>query len=104
MSLVDGLLGAQRMIAASLIERHLGTRSRRRAAAAFYLSRAEHGRTRLRYVPKNKLEGVRARTEAWRGYRQGVRRVRELGRKLVELLGRLGHAQADRPGRGDGSR
>jgi hypothetical protein len=104
MSLVDGLLGARRMISAGLIERHLGTHSCKRASSAFYLSRAEGGRTRLRYVPKNKLEGVRVRTEAWRAYRQGVRRVRELGRKLVELLGRLGDAQADRPGRGYGSR
>jgi len=102
--LLDRLLGPRRMIAASLIERHLGRRSRRRASSAFYLSRAEGGRTRLTYVAKKKLEGVRGRTEGWRGYRQGVRRVRELGGKLVKLLGELGEAQAARPGRRDGSR
>ncbi|MBN2563448.1 MAG: hypothetical protein JXQ75_21210 [Phycisphaerae bacterium] len=102
--LVERLLAPQRMIAAGLIERHLGTRSRKRASSAFYLSRAEGGRTRLTYVPKKKLAQTRARTEAWRGYRGGVRRVRELAGRLVRLLGELGEAQADRGGRGDGSR
>ena len=104
MSLMNRLLRPRRMVAASLIERHLGTKRRKRASPAFYLSRAEDGRTRLTYVPKKKLEGVRVRTEAWREYRRGLRRVRELAAKLVELLGELGDAQADRPGRKDGSR
>ena len=103
-SLMDRLLRPRRMIAASLIERHLGTSSRKRASSAFYLSRAEGGRTRLTYVPKKDLERIRAQTEAWREYRRGLRRVRELGHKLVELLGELGDAQADRRGRRDGSR
>jgi len=45
------------MLAASLVERHLGTRRSKRESAAFHLSWAREGRTRLRYVAKDRLGG-----------------------------------------------
>ena len=86
----EGLLHPRRMIAASLVERHLGTTEEKRRSSAFYLSWAEGGRTRLRYVPKERVEEVRAQTEAWRAYRREVRRFRGVVNELVERFGELG--------------
>lgn len=91
------MLRARQMIAASLIERHLGTRHRKRASSAFYLSFAHEGRTRLSYVPKAEVEHVRMQVEAWQAYRAALRRWREVADKMAGLLRALGEAQADRP-------
>jgi len=97
-ALQERLLKPRRMIAASLIERRLGTRAEKRASTAFYLSSAEGGRTRLVHVSKDQVERVRERVEAWRSYRAGVRRWREVAALAAELLGALGEAQAERWG------
>lgn len=88
------------MMAASLIERHLGTRREKRASSAFYLSYVEGGRTRLIYVAKPKMDRVRAQVDAWKAYRAAVRRWRQLTEMMMELIGELGEAQARRPGGG----
>ena len=100
MTIKERLLRPQRMIAASLIERHLGTSAHKRPSSAFYLSVGEGGRTRLTYVPKKDVERVRLRTEAWREYREGVRRFRGLADRLMRLLRELGDVQAERTGGG----
>jgi len=94
------LLRPRRMIAASLIERHLGTTRQKRASTAFYLSFAREGRTRLVYVPKGEVGRVRELVDAWREYRKGLRRFRQVGLKMLKLLADLGECQAHRPGEG----
>jgi len=96
-ALQERLLRPRRMIAASLIERRLGTRAHKRASTAFYLSCAEQGRTRLIHVSKGRVERVRGRVEAWRSYRAGLRRWRRVSREMAGLLGVLGEAQAEHP-------
>ena len=97
-ALQEQMLRPHRMMAASLIERHLGTRNEKRASSAFYLSRAEQGRTRLTYVPKAELDRVRAQVEAWQAYRAALRRWREVSQEMEVLLRALGETQADSPG------
>ena len=94
----ERMLRPGRMIPASLIARHLGTRERKRASTAYYLSWAERGRTLLRHVAKEEVEGVRVKVEAWREYRQRLRRCRQVAERLLELLDQLGREQAERPG------
>lgn len=91
------LLHRRRMIAASLLERHLGTRAWKRESSAFYLSWAREGRTRLLYVAKGRLARVRQAVEAWRAYRAALRRWRELSERLEALWHELGEAQAQSP-------
>lgn len=91
------LLRHLRMIAASLIERHLGTHEHKRKSSAFYLSWAHEGRTRLLYVPKARVRRVREQVEAWREYRAALRRWRELARTMADLFRQLGQAQVEDP-------
>jgi hypothetical protein len=100
--LSEDLLRPRRMIAASLVERHLGTRRQKRASGAFYLSWAEAGRTHLAYVPQEAVEAVRRQVEAWREYRRTLRRWWEGAETLWGLWRQLGEAQRQRPGRGAG--
>jgi hypothetical protein len=88
------------MIAASLLERHLGSTDQKRASAAFYLSFVEKGQTKLVYVCRDRLDAVRAQVDAWREYRASVRRWRELSAQIYQLLRELGQAQAQDPGKG----
>ena len=88
------LLRRRSMLRASLIERHLGTRTHKRRSGAWYLSWASGGRTRLRYVPRGRLEVVRRSVQSWREYRALQRRWRELTRETAELWRQLGAAEA----------
>lgn len=97
-ALQEQMLRARRMIAASLVERHLGTADDKRASSAFYLSCATQGRTRLVYIPKAQVERVRVQVEAWRAYRAALQRWRALSQEMAGLLRELGEAQASRPG------
>ena len=90
------LLRPRRMRAASLVERHLGTRRQKRASGAYYLSWAEGGRTQWAYVPKEQVEEVGRQVEAWKEYRQTLRRWGEIVETLWGLWRELGEAQ--RPG------
>jgi len=96
--LQEQMLRPGRMIRASLIARRLGTRERKRASTAYYLSWAERGRTVLRHVAKEEVEGVRVHVAAWRAHRQRLRRCRQIAARLVALLDQLGQEQAERPG------
>ena len=92
------MLRPGRMIPASLIARHLGTRERKRASTAYYLSWAERGKTILRHVAQEEVQAVRVKVQAWRAYRQRLRRCRQIAQRLLELLDQLGQEQAERPG------
>lgn len=92
------MLRPERMIPASLVARHLGTREQKRASTAYYLSWAARGKTLLRHVARAEVERVRVKVEAWRSYRQRLRRCRQIAGRLLELLDQLGQEQAERPG------
>lgn len=93
------MLRPGRMIPASLIARHLGTRERKRASTAYYLSWAAGGKTILRHVAKEDVVSTRSKVEAWREYRQRLRRCRQIAGRLLDALDQLGQAQAERPGK-----
>ena len=92
------LLRRLRMIAASLIERHLGTREQEWKSSASYLSWAQEGRTRLLHVPKPRTRRVREQVEAWRESRAARRRWRELADAVAKLFRQLRERQAQHPG------
>ena len=58
-SLESKLMQPQSMLPASLIERFLRTGGSLRTAPAYYLSRSEHGRSKLTYVKQEDLAVVR---------------------------------------------
>jgi len=93
-SLESQLLQPQEMIAASLLERFLGSGSRRRSAPAYYLSRSQQGRSQLGYVRQQDLAAVRRQCQAYRVFRQNLREWRRLGRELEGLWQGLPAAQS----------
>jgi hypothetical protein len=85
----------------SLIKRHLGTATERRKAPAYYLSRAEGGRTRLVYIPRDRVEAVRRATEAWRHFKSTLRQWEKIHDRIARLLRQVGRLRQER---GDGTR
>jgi len=100
LALQNELLRHRQMIPASLLERYLGSTEQKRPSCAFYLSFLQNGRTKLVYVPRDRLDAVSAKVKTWREYRAGVRRWRELSAQIYRLLRELGQAQAQDPGKG----
>lgn len=92
-----GLLRRRQMLAASLIQRHLGTRQQKRKSRAFYLSWAPQGRTILVYVPQGRIQRVRREVQAWREFRKLCRDWKKLGEQMSALFDQLGHVQARKP-------
>lgn len=58
------LLQPRILLWASLIERYLGSGSQRRSTPAYYLSDSKQGRSKLTYVKKEALAGVREQCDA----------------------------------------
>jgi hypothetical protein len=85
----------------SLIKRHLGTAAHRRKAPAYYLSRAEEGRTRLVYIPRARVESVRRATQAWRHFKSVLRQWEKVNDRMGRLLRQVGRLRQER---GDGTR
>lgn len=85
----------------SLIKRHLGTSAERRKTPAYYLSRAEGGRTRLVYIPRDRMESVRRATQAWRHFKSVLRQWEKVNDRLGRLLRQVGQLRQER---GDGTR
>jgi hypothetical protein len=65
------------MLRASLIERFLRTAGSSRIAPAYYLSRSEHGRSKLTYVKKEDLALVRQHCAACRAFQQNLKAWRQ---------------------------
>lgn len=93
-SLESRLLQPQEMIAASLLKRFLGSGSRRRASPAYYLSRSQQGRSRLRYIKQAALATVRRQCQAYAAFRENLTEWRRLGRELETLFQGLLGAQS----------
>jgi len=85
----------------SLIKRHLGTAAERRKTPAYYLSRAEGGRTRLVYIPRDRVESVRLATEAWRDFKAVLRQWEQVNDRMGRLLRQVGQLRQER---GNGTR
>ena len=93
-ALESKLLQPQEMIAASLLERFLGSGSRRRASPSYYLSRSQQGSSKLSYVKQQELELVRRQCQAYGEFRENLAEWRQLSRELKGLFQRLLAAQA----------
>src|ERR1700722_13399780 len=71
-SLESKLMRPQSMLAASLVERFLRTGGSPRTAPAYYLSRSQHGRSKLTYIKKEELAEVRQHCAAYRAFQQNM--------------------------------
>lgn len=87
------MLSAKKMIGASLIKRHLGTKNQKRTSHAFYLSSSIDGKTKLRYVSKHKVPLVKIQVAEWRKYQQELKRWSRLTESIWQDLKQLGKIQ-----------
>jgi hypothetical protein len=93
-SLESKLLQPHPMLPASLIERFLRDGGSPRATPAYYLSRSEHGRSKLTYVNKEDLAVVRQRCAAYRAYQQNLKQWRRVIAALEQRWRQLRQAQS----------
>ena len=84
------MLCAKKMIAASLIKRHLGTKEHKRKSYAFYLSVAKHGKTQLKYVALSEVKSVETQVREWKNYQQRLKQWRALTQVIWRGLKQLG--------------
>ena len=93
-SLESKLLQPRTMLPASLIERYLGSGTRRRSSPAYYLSRSVQGRSKLTYIQKEALPTVRQQCDAHRSFQQLLAQWRQLTAELDRLWGQLRQSQS----------
>jgi hypothetical protein len=93
-SLESKLMQPQSMLAASLIERFLRTGGSLRTAPAYYLSRSQHGRSKLTYVKKDDLALVRQHCVAYRAFQQNLQEWRRVTAALEQRWKQLQQAQS----------
>ena len=94
--LEEDLLAVRVLLRGPLIAHHTLSGGQRRRHPAFYLYRRQEGRKRLLYVRKADLERVRRLVEAYRRYRDGLRRLRLLGTEILTTFKALRDGQEDR--------
>ena len=87
------LLRRGRMLDACLIERRGLAGGKQRKTPAYYLSRKVEGKTKLTYVRKREIEGVRAAADAWRAFSRAVARWVKVNQDMEALIRRLGRVQ-----------
>jgi len=93
-ALESKLMQPQPMVPASLIERFLPSGGSSRTAPAYYLSRSEHGRSKLTYVKKEELAAVRQQCAAYRAFQQNLRQWRRVITALQQRWKQLQQAQS----------
>src|ERR1700730_8775406 len=93
-SLESKLLQPQSMLPASLIERFLRAGGSPRTVPAYYLSRSEHGRSKLTYVKKEDLAAVRQHCAAYRAFQQNMTEWRRVTAALQQRWKQLQQAQS----------
>ena len=93
-SLESKLLQPRIMLSASLIERYLGSGTKRRSSPAYYVSRSVDGRTKLTYVKKEALAAVRQQCDAHRSFQQTLAEWRQLTAELDRLWEQLHRSQS----------
>ena len=94
-SLESKLIQPHPMLSASLLERFLGGGGSARATPAYYLSRSEHGRSKLTYVNKEDLADVRQRCAAYRTFQQNLKQWRRVTSALQQRWRQLRQAQSE---------
>jgi hypothetical protein len=60
-----------------------------------YLTCFYRGRNLYRYIPKNEIDKVAKLTESYRIFCQNMQQVRQLNRRMVELLDKIGELQQE---------
>ena len=93
-SLESKLLQPRTMLPASLIERYLGSRTKRRSSPAYYLSRSVQGRSKLTYIKKEALTTVRQQCDAHRNFKQLLAQWRQLTAEVDRLWEQLRQSQS----------
>jgi hypothetical protein len=93
-SLESKLMQPQSMLSASLIERFLRDGGSARITPAYYLSRSEHGRSKLTYVNQEDLAVVRQRCAAYRAYQQNLKQWRRVTADLQQRWRQLRKVQS----------
>ena len=93
-SLESKLMQPQSMLPASLIERFLRAGGSPRTAPAYYLSRSEHGRSKLTYVKKEELAAVRQQCAAYRAFQQNLKQWRQVTAALLQRWKQLQQVQS----------
>ena len=94
--LEQAILDLGAVVQGSLIKRYLGSSAQRRKAPAYYLSRAEGGRTRLVYIPRERVESVRRSTQAWRHFKSVLRQWEKVNYRIGHLLRQVGRLRQER--------
>lgn len=87
------ILSVKKMIAASLIKRHLGTKEHKRKSHAFYLSVSKNGKTKLKYVSLSEVKLVETQVMEWKNYQQRSKQWRALTKVIWRGLKQLGKIQ-----------
>lgn len=82
----NDLLEARELLRGSLVEHTILAGGHRRRQPAIYLARRDAGRKRMVYIRKADLETARRQVEAGQRYTAGLRRLRLLGREILEAL------------------
>ena len=93
-SVESKLLQPQAMRAGSMVERHLGARGAARTRPAYYVSRSQHGRSKLTYVKKEEFAAVRQQCDAYRAFQQNLKVWRQLTATLERCWKQLQQAQS----------
>jgi hypothetical protein len=93
-SLESKLMQPQSMLPASLIERFLRTGGSPRTTPAYYLSRSQHGRSKLTYVKQEDLALVRQHCVAYRAFQQNLQEWRRVTAALQQRWKQLQQAQS----------
>jgi hypothetical protein len=88
------LMQPQSMLAASLIQRFLRDGGAPRTAPAYYLSRSQHGRSKLTYVKKEDLAVVRQHCAAYGSFQQNLKQWRQVTAALQQRWKQLQQAQS----------
>jgi hypothetical protein len=91
-SLESKLMQPQSMLAASLVERFLHAGGSPRTSPSYYLSRSEHGRSKLTYVKKEDLAEVRQHCAAYRAFQQNLTEWRRVTAALQKQWKQLQQA------------
>lgn len=94
-SLESKLMQPQSMLPASLLERFLGGGGSARATPSYYLSRSEHGRSKLTYVNKEDLAEVRQHCAAYRAFQQNLKQWRRVTSALQQRWRQLRQTQSE---------
>ena len=83
------------MINASLLERYLGTKLKKRKTPAYYLCWAEKGKIRMKYIRRKDLEKVSRKTKKWQEFSQSIAKWVKITKAMEKNLRQLGMSQID---------